>query len=110
MNLVPGKVAMDKPKAPEPEFGSELRRRETPEHRRLRKRNGIIGTLVGIVAAVVTLISGISAMLTDEMVPGHSNARSAATPELPGELVSLIGLLALVMCVWLLWRLLTDKV
>lgn len=37
------KAAMDKPKSPEPEFGSELRRREKPEHRRLRKRNGIIG-------------------------------------------------------------------
>ena len=100
---------MDKPKSPEPEFGSELRRREKPEHRRLRRRNGIIGALVGIVAAVVTLISGVSAMLAGEMVPGYSTARSGAMPELPGELVSLIGLLLLVMCVWLLWRLLTDK-
>jgi hypothetical protein len=101
---------MDTPKSPEPEFGSELRRREKPEHRRLRKRNGIIGALVGIVASVVTLVSGVTAMLAGEMVPGHSTARSAAVPELPGELVSLIGLFLLVMCVWLLWRLLTDKV
>jgi hypothetical protein len=95
--------------SPEPEFGSELRRRETPAHRQLRRRNGIVAALLGIVAAVVTLAAGISATLTGEMVPGHSNSGHAATPPLPGELVCLIGLFMLALCVWLLWRLMRNK-
>ena len=100
---------MTEPNFQEPEFGSELRRRETPKHRRLRRRNGIIAALLGIVAAVVTLIAGVSAMLAGEMVRGHSNSGHAASPPLPGELVCLIGLFLLVTCIWLLWRLMTNK-
>ena len=41
---------MHESNSPEPEFGSELRRRETPGHRRLRRRNGIAAALLGILA------------------------------------------------------------
>jgi hypothetical protein len=100
---------MTEPNSQDPEFGSEVLRRETPEHRRLRRRNGIVAAVLGSVAAVVTLIAGIRAMPAGEMVPGHSNSGHGASLPLPGEIVCLMGLFVLVLCIWSLWRLVTNK-
>jgi hypothetical protein len=40
--------AMSDPHKPTPEFGSEVRCLETPEHRRQRRRSGITASIFGI--------------------------------------------------------------
>ena len=100
---------MDERNSTDQEFGSELHRRETPEHRRVRYRNGMLAALLGMLAGVVTLIVGIRAMISGEMVPGHSNSGRAASIPMPGEWVALIGFLMLVLCVWVIWRITTGK-
>jgi hypothetical protein len=100
---------MSEPNSEDTGFGSELRRRETPEHRRVRYRNGIRAALLGMLAGVVTLIVGIRAMLSGEMVPGHSNSGRSASIPMPGEWVALIGFLMLVLCIWVTWRIKTGK-
>jgi hypothetical protein len=97
---------MYEPNPEDPEFGSELRRRQTPGFRRLQRRKGITAALVGIVMGVVMLIIGINAMRTGEMVrSGHFSS----LPPLPGEIFVLMGLFLLALCVWLIWRLAADK-
>lgn len=90
---------------PAPEFGSELRRLETPEHRRQRRKRGINVSIFGIVLGVLLLMVGLHAMQTGEMVMSYN---SRFIPLTGGE-ACLLALVVIAMCVWLLWRILSNR-
>ena len=95
---------MQEPKPPDPEFGSEVRRLETPEHRKHRRRKGITAALFGVVLGSGMLAVGIDAIRSGELVRG----RSSSLP-LTGEEACVMAVLVLVLSVWLLWRFLTNR-
>ena len=91
------------PNPQDPKFGSEVRRLETPEHRRQRRRRGFVAALFGMGLGIFTIAIGVVAIRTGELVagaPGHV--------ALPGEVVVPMGTFILVLSVWLLWRLLSK--
>ena len=89
---------------PDPEFGSEVRRLETPEHRKQRRRKGITAAMVGVVLGGGGLALGISAIRSGELVRGPSG-----TLPVTGEVACAMGLFVLVISGWLLWRFLTVR-
>ena len=95
---------MSDPHKPTPEFSSEVRHLETPEHRRRRRRSGITASIFGIALGTLLLVVGVHAMHTGEMVYGtHSSL-----PITGGE-ACLLALVVMALSVWLLWRFLTNK-
>ena len=95
---------MHEPKPPEPEFGSEVRRLETPEHRRQRRRKGVGAALFGVVLGGGMLALGINAIRTGEMVRGF-----AGSLPLTGAEACAMAVFVLVLSGWLLWRFLTHR-
>ncbi len=91
------------PNPRDPKFGSEIRRLETPEHRRQRRRRGFIVALVGIALGIFTIAIGVAAIRTGELVVGGPGQVA-----LPGEIVAPMGAFILVLSAWLLWRLLRN--
>jgi hypothetical protein len=92
------------PNPQDPNFGSEVRRRETPEHRRQRRRRGFVAALFGIGLGIFTIVIGAIAIRSGELVAGGPGQVA-----LPGEIVAPMGVCILVMSAWALWRLLTNK-
>lgn len=86
------------------EFGSEVRRLETPGHRRLRRRNSLIGTLLLVLMSVNLLYAGVDSMQTGKWVYFHKGLM-----ELPGVIVVAMALFLLALSAWLLRRYLTNK-
>ncbi len=91
------------PDPADPEFGSEVRRVETPEHRRRRLRQGRSAAWFGVVMGLAVLYLGVRATQTGEMVIG-TRGSPITGPEACG-----IALLTLVVSFWALWRLRTDE-
>lgn len=96
---------MNEPDKPAPEFGSELRRLETPEHRRQRRKHGINVSIFGIVLGVLLLMVGLRAMQTGEMVMSYSSRFIPLT----GGQACLLALVEIALCVWLLWRFVSNR-
>ena len=95
---------MQEPKPSDPEFGSEVRRLETPEHRRQRRRKGISAALFGVVLGAGMLALGIGAIRSGEMVRGPIGSLP-----LTGEEACAMAVFLLVLSGWLLWRFLTHR-
>ena len=96
--------AMYTPNEQDPKFGSEVRRLETPEHRRQRRRGGIAATLFGVALGVFTTVIGINGIRTGELIRGFPGDVA-----LPGEVVVPMGVFIVVLSVWALWRLLSGR-
>ena len=90
---------MNKPDPRHPSFGSEVRRLETPEHRRQRRRAGRWAGITGIGLGALALWLGIDAIRTGELVTAAPGSLA-----LPGELVCAMGVFLLVCGGWIFWR------
>jgi hypothetical protein len=96
---------VSKPDKPAPEFGSEVRRLETPEHHRQRRKRGISVSIFGIVLGLLLLAVGFHATQTGEMVTSYNSKFIPLT----GGQTCLLALVEIAMCVWLLWRFLSNR-
>jgi hypothetical protein len=88
---------------PAPEFGSEVQRLETPEHRRQRRRNGIATSIFGIAMGVLMMVVGVQAMRTGEMVYGPKSL------PITGGQACVLAAFLIVVSGWLLWRALKGR-
>ena len=86
------------------EFGSELRKRQTPEMARRRRRQGLLGLLFGTAFGIVILVEAIHAIRTGQMV------RSSPTSlPISGYEAAAIALFFLFFCLFALWRTLRNR-
>ena len=92
------------PNPQDPKFGSEVRRLETPEHRRQRRRRSFVAAVFGIALDIFTIAIGVVAIRTGELVAG-----APGQVALPGEIVAPMGVFIVVLSVWVLCRLLRNK-
>ena len=95
---------MNEPEKEPVVFGSEVLRLETPEHRRRRRRRGLIGTFIFLVMSACAIFSGIDSMQTGKWVVFHKSMT-----ELPGWLVLLMGVMLLGYSIWQLIRNAANK-
>jgi hypothetical protein len=94
---------MQSPNPHDSNFGSEVRRLETPEHRRKRLRQGRVAAGLGVAMGAALLYVGVRATRTGEMVLS-TRGTPITGPEACG-----IAILVLLGSLWVLWRLLTGK-
>jgi len=94
---------MYKPNPQDPRFGSEVRRLETPEHRRAGRRSGRWAGMVGMVMGAAIFYFGLKAVWAHEWVTASRNF-----PSLPGEVVCVIAGLLFAASAWMLWRQFTN--
>ena len=85
-------------------FGSEVRRLETAEHRKNRRKTSWIGNIIFLVMSGNAIYFGIDSMQTGKWVVFHKSMM-----DLPGWIVLLIGILILVYALWSLIRLAAGK-
>jgi uncharacterized membrane protein YhaH (DUF805 family) len=82
-------------------FGSELRRRQTPQFAAQQRRSAFWAGMIGVVMGLVSLGAGVDGMRTGKWV---SFGRVYRGVELPGWTVVVIALFILVLSVWILLR------
>ncbi len=89
------------PDGPDNEFGSELRKRQTPEFARQQRRRNLGAGALGLGLGLMSLVAGLDAMRTGKWVV---YGRAASGASFPGWAVVLIGLFILFISAWVLWR------
>jgi cytochrome bd-type quinol oxidase subunit 2 len=90
----------------DPEFGSELRRRQTPQFAAEQRRRTSRALLFGVVLGLATLGDAIYARGHGGMVDGGPYNHFL---KLPWWMVAPIGLAVLAACLWALWRMARER-
>lgn len=91
----------DRPQEPDEEFGSELRRRQSPKLAREQRKRDVWAGVAGLGLGLVILVIGIGSMRTGEWV---HYGRVGDSVELPGWAVVLLALFILLGSGWVLLR------
>jgi len=82
-------------------FGSELRKRQSPELARRQRRRSLWAGVVGLGMGLTVLTLGVDSVRTGKWV---AFGRVGDAPDLPGWVVILMGLFLLVISGSILWR------
>ncbi len=96
------------PDPQDPEFGSELLKRESPKLRAARRRSQFWSAVMLFGLGVFSVWLGVDAIHDGHWVKGPNSSRSFL-PDSPGEVWCLMGAGLIAAAVWMLYRLRGGK-